>query len=261
MNFIVLTIFPDLFTSFWDHGIVRRAVDRGLISAFTMDIRDYARGRHRVTDDRPYGGGAGMVFKPEPLSAAISAARQSHADAKTILLSPQGRVLDQDTVAELSSLNAMILVCGRYEGIDERICQNEIDEEISIGDYILTGGEIAAMVLMDAVTRLLPGALGCKASAEQDSFSNGLLDCAHYTRPREYKGQRVPETLLSGNHQQIERWRLESALTRTFLKRRDLLRDRQLTKQELDILNDWYIDLGNLIQSQSLHCPDSLPGG
>ncbi|MEJ2098966.1 MAG: tRNA (guanosine(37)-N1)-methyltransferase TrmD [Desulfobacterales bacterium] len=249
MKFVVLTIFPEMFDPFWHHGIIRRAIDRNKIFASTLNIREYAEDKHHVTDDRPYGGGSGMVMKPEPLAGAIRAARQQVPSAKTILLTPQGRVFDQKLANELASFEGVILVCGRYEGIDERICQNLIDYEISIGDYVLTGGELAAMVIIDAVTRQIPGALGAEDSAVKDSFSNGLLEHAHYTRPHVFEGEEVPGILLSGHHEEIEGWRTESSLIRTLLKRADLLQNRPLDKKEIEILNKWYRRIEEIIKS------------
>ncbi|MCP3956031.1 MAG: tRNA (guanosine(37)-N1)-methyltransferase TrmD, partial [Desulfobacterales bacterium] len=183
MNYTVLTIFPELFDAFWAHGIVRRALIQGQVTAGAINIRDYAKGRHKVTDDRPYGGGAGMVMKPEPLAAAIGAARERSPAALTVMLTPQGRQFDQAMAGELSRESGLILVCGRYEGVDERICGDQIDLEISIGDYVLTGGEVVAMAIIDAVTRLIPGVLGNADSARQDSFAQDLLEHGHYTRP------------------------------------------------------------------------------
>jgi len=239
MQFVVLTIFPEMFDLFWGQGIIRRAIDQKKIIASALNIRDYAEDKHHVTDDRPYGGGSGMVMKPEPLAGAIRAAGLRVPSAKTILLTPQGRVFDQKLANELAAFEGLILVCGRYEGIDERVCQDLIDYEISIGDYVLTGGELAAMVIIDAVARLMPGVLGAEDSAAKDSFSNGLLEHAHYTRPPAFEGEEVPEILLSGHHEEIENWRRESALIRTFLKRPDLLQNRHLSKKEIEILDKW----------------------
>ena len=239
MQFVVLTIFPEMFDLFWGQGIIRRAIDQKKIIASALNIRDYAEDKHHVTDDRPYGGGSGMVMKPEPLAGAIRAAGLRVPSAKTILLTPQGRVFDQKLANELAAFEGLILVCGRYEGIDERVCQDLIDYEISIGDYVLTGGELAAMVIIDAVARLIPGVLGAEDSAAKDSFSNGLLEHAHYTRPPAFEGEEVPEILLSGHHEEIENWRRESALIRTFLKRPDLLENRHLSKKEIEILDKW----------------------
>lgn len=258
MNFIVLTIFPDMFIPFWEHGIIKRAIDQNKISATAVNIRDYAEGRHRVTDDRPYGGGSGMVMKPEPLAGAIRAAKKQAPSSRVILLTPQGRRFNQEISRELASSEGLILVCGRYEGIDERICQDLIEDEISIGDYVLTGGELAAMVIIDAVTRLIPGTLGGTDSAEKDSFSGGVLEYPHYTRPRIFEGSEVPAVLLSGNHQEIERWRLETSLIRTFLKRKDLLESRLLSSQEINILKKWCRTIEKIIYNQSLRGSDAL---
>lgn len=249
MKFVVLTIFPELFGPFWDHGIIRRAIEQETILPSTLNIRDYAEDKHRVTDDRPYGGGSGMVMKPEPLAAAIRAAEQSAPSARRILLTPQGRVFSQKMARELASSEELILVCGRYEGVDERISHELVDDEISIGDYVLTGGELAAMVIIDAVTRQIPGVLGGEEAAEKDSFSNGLLEHAHYTRPQVFENSAVPNVLVSGHHLRIENWRLESALMRTLLKRADLLRNRRLNKKEIEILKKWSRRIEEIIKS------------
>lgn len=261
MNFVVLTIFPEMFNPFWEHGIIRRAIDRNKIRVSAIDIRDFAEGKHHVTDDRPYGGGCGMVMKPEPLAAAIGEATQKAPLSKKILLTPQGRRFDSRVAHELSSSEGLILICGRYEGVDERICLDFIDDEISIGDYVLTGGELAAMVIIDAVTRLIPGILGGRESAEKDSFSGGILEYAQYTRPRSFEGHDVPEILLSGDHKKIENWRLETSLIRTFLKRPDLFENRALSKQEIEILKKWCVDIERIIHNQSLYGPGALSGG
>lgn len=239
MDVDILTIFPDIFASFFAHGIIRRAITDGIIRVNPRDIRDFTEDRHRQTDDRPYGGGAGMVMKPEPLTRAIQAAKDRQPEARTILLSPQGRVFQQEVARELAGEKALVFICGRYEGIDERVYQHWIDDELSIGDYVLTGGEPAAMVVLDAVTRLLPGALGGEDSAEKDSFAGGLLEHAHYTRPPEFAGEPVPGVLLSGNHAAIEVWRFEDALLRTLTKRPDLLEQRVLSRKEKEILEKW----------------------
>jgi len=249
MKFTVLTIFPEMFNFFREYGIVKRAVDRKKISVEAIDIRDYTTDRHRSTDDRPYGGGCGMVMKPEPLAGAIRAARKKSPAAKIVLLTPQGRRFDQTLVREFAICQGLVLVCGRYEGIDERIRADFIDDEISIGDYVLTGGELAAMVVIDAVTRLIPGTLGGADSAEKDSFSDNLLEHAHYTRPRNFEGEEVPAVLLSGDHRAIAKWRAETSLIRTFLKRPDLLTDRFLGEQEIEILEKWRTDLAALIDA------------
>ena len=247
MKFTVLTIFPEMFDAFVNHGIIRRAVAAGKIDIEPVNIRDFAEGRHKVTDDRPYGGGSGMVMKPEPLAGAIAAARKKQPEAATVLLSPQGRPFDQQAAKSLAQRKGLIFVCGRYEGVDERLWADYIDEELSIGDYVLTGGELAAMVVMDAVTRLVPGTLGNADSAAMDSFSDTLLEHAHYTRPPVFEGQSIPEVLLSGNHGAIDEWRLESALIRTFLKRPDLLESKDLSDREKQILKKWCRYLESLI--------------
>lgn len=260
MKFIALTIFPELFDSFRGHGIIRRAIEQNLISLETVNIRDFASGKHRVTDDRPYGGGCGMVMKPEPLAAAIRTARQMAPAATTVLLSPQGRRFEQVAARDLSTLDSLVLLCGRYEGVDDRILQEFVDLELSIGDYVLTGGELPAMIVIEAITRLIPGALGGESSADNDSFSDGLLDCGHYTRPAQFEGQSAPEVLLSGNHRQIDQWRLESSLIRTLLKRRDLLAHRRLSRQEIEILKNLQTDIEKILRAQSSSGIDSPSG-
>ncbi len=249
MKFVVLTIFPEMFDPFWDNGIIRRAIDQKKIFASTLNIRDYAADKHHVTDDRPYGGGSGMVMKPEPLAGAIRAANRKAPSAKTILLTPQGRGFNQKLADELVAFDGLVLVCGRYEGVDERISHDLIDYEISVGDFVLTGGELAAMVIIDAVTRLVPGTLGGEDAAEKDSFSNGLLEHAHYTRPQTFEGSQVPQVLLSGHHEEIENWRLESSLMRTLLKRADLLQKKSLGKKEIEILKKWSRRIEEIIKS------------
>jgi len=261
MDFIVLTIFPELFVPFRDHGIIRRAVERNKISVSALNIRDFTGDKHKTTDDSPYGGGCGMVMKPEPLAKAIQRAKSISPASKTILLTPQGRVFNQDVARELSMLDGLIFICGRYEGIDERICNSElIDDEISIGDYVMTGGELGAMVMIDAISRLIPDVLGGADSAEKDSFSENLLEHAHYTRPGIFEGEEVPQVLLSGNHKEIDKWRLETSLIRTFLKRPDLLKSRRLNNQEIKILKKWQQDIEEIIQTESVRGADSLSG-
>lgn len=247
MNFDVLTIFPEMCQPFFEHGIVRRAIESKKITASAVDIRDFALDRHRTTDDRPYGGGCGMVMKPEPLAGAIRSAKEQAPESQVVLLSPQGRIFNQALARSFASLPGLIFVCGRYEGVDERICQDLVDYEISIGDYVMTGGELAAMVVMDAVIRLIPGTLGGEDSADKDSFSDDLLEHGHYTRPACFEGETVPAVLLSGNHGEIEKWRLEMSLIRTVLKRPDLLINRCLSKQEKEILERWHHGIGALI--------------
>jgi tRNA (guanine37-N1)-methyltransferase len=242
MRFDIITIFPELFGSVFDFGIVRRAVEAKLIEINIHDLRDYTHDRHRQVDDRPFGGGAGMVMKPEPLFRAVEAVTSDSPDASVALLSPQGRLFDQDLAREYSLKPKVVLICGRYEGVDERIVKHLITDEVSIGDFVLSGGEIPAMVVVDAVTRLIPGALGCEQSAERESFVGGLLDYPQYTRPAEYRGMKVPEVLLSGNHAEIERWRWRKSLEQTLRRRPDLITARELAadqRQEMEeILND-----------------------
>ncbi|HEY3698717.1 MAG TPA: tRNA (guanosine(37)-N1)-methyltransferase TrmD [Spongiibacteraceae bacterium] len=239
MQIGMVTLFPDMFDAVIDNGITSRAVDNGILQLNCWNPRDFTSDRHHTVDDRPYGGGPGMVMKIEPLRDAIHAARNELKEARVIYLSPQGRRLDQSAAAELATRSQLILVAGRYEGIDERLIETEIDEEWSIGDYVLSGGELAAMVLIDAVTRLLPGVLGDEQSAQQDSFSNGLLDCPHYTRPEEYDGKRVPAVLMSGNHELIRRWRLKQALGRTWLRRSELLQQQMLNDEQQRLLDEF----------------------
>jgi tRNA (guanine37-N1)-methyltransferase len=248
MDFSILTIFPEIFDSFLAHGIIRRAIEAKIISVNPMDIRRFAEGRHRITDDRPYGGGAGMVMKPEPLAEAITEAQRLIPGGRTILLSPQGRPFKQSVASEFSTLDGLIFICGRYEGVDERIYKY-IDEEVSIGDYVLTGGEPAAMIIIDAVTRLIPGALGGEDSAEKDSFTDQLLEHAHYTRPPVFEDEAVPDILLSGNHGAIADWRLESSLIRTLLKRPDLLESKMLGSREKKVLKRWCKYIEQLISA------------
>ena len=239
MHIQIITLFPEIFSSF-NQGVIARARARQLLQLHYWNPRDYAEDKYKTVDDRPYGGGPGMLMKLEPLQAAIQAAKQK-ADhpTKTIYLSPQGRLFDQATAQKLSETPGIILVAGHYEGIDERIIELEIDEELSIGDYILSGGEFAAMVVVDAITRLLPGALGNEISATQDSLSQDLLEHPQYTRPASYKGHAVPKVLLSGNHQAIARWRLQQALGRSWLRRPDLLARRELSKDEQRLLTEF----------------------
>lgn len=240
MRIELVSLFPEMFDSIIDYGVTGRAVDRGLLTLGFSNPRDYAKDRHRTVDDRPYGGGPGMLMKVEPLKDAIQVARGRLAgDAKVIYMSPQGRVLDQAGVAELSQCDNLIVISGRYEGVDERLIQSQVDEEWSIGDYVLSGGELAAMVVIDSVARLLPGVLGHQESALQDSFYQGLLDCPHYTRPEKMDEGDVPAVLLSGDHQAIERWRHQQALGRTWLRRPDLLEGQSLSREQQGLLQDF----------------------
>ncbi|WP_025819595.1 tRNA (guanosine(37)-N1)-methyltransferase TrmD [Shewanella marina] len=241
----VITLFPEMFRAVTDFGVTGRAVKNGLLELQTWNPRDFTHDRHNTVDDRPYGGGPGMLMMVQPLRDAIHAAKAAAPDrAKVIYLSPQGRKLTQQGVQELAQSENLILVCGRYEGIDERIIQSEVDEEWSIGDYVLSGGELPAMTLIDSVSRLVPGVLGKQASAEQDSFSDGLLDCPHYTRPECLDGMDVPPVLLSGNHEQIRRWRLQQSLGRTLLRRPELLENLALTDEQ-SILLAQFVDAMN----------------
>jgi len=239
MRIDVVTLFPQMVTEFTGYGVTGRARDAGLYELGVWNPRDYTHDRHRTVDDRPYGGGPGMLMKIEPLQQALDEARQANPQAKVVYMSPQGRRFDQQVAQELAESPGMILLAGRYEGIDERLIECEVDEELSIGDYVLSGGEVAAMVVIDAVTRLLPGALGHEDSAEQDSFSDGLLDCPHYTRPEVYQGMQVPPVLLSGDHAAIRRWRLKQALGRTWLRRPDLLEGRELDREQQQLLDEF----------------------
>jgi tRNA (guanine37-N1)-methyltransferase len=250
MQILVLSLFPAMFDALWSHGMIRKAIAQGAVTAAALDIRAFAADRHHVTDDRPYGGGSGMVMKPEPLAAAIRAARERLPAARTVLMTPQGRVFTQAAAREMAALPGLILVCGRYEGVDDRLCGELIADELSIGDYVLTGGEIAAMAVIDAVTRLIPGVLGGADSAAADSFSDGLLEHAHYTRPPVFEGAAVPPVLLSGHHGEIERWRRESSLLRTFVNRPDLLRERALSAEEAEILRRWQSELSALLAAR-----------
>ena len=236
----VISIFPEMFRAISDYGITSRAVKQELIQLQCFNPRSNTEDRHQTVDDRPFGGGPGMVVKIKPLEGALGDARQAAGGpAKVIYLSPQGRKLTQAAVKELANEERLILIAGRYEGIDERFIEEHVDEEWSVGDYVLSGGELPAMVLIDAVTRLLPGALGHVDSAEEDSFTDGLLDCPHYTRPEVYADKRVPEVLLSGNHEHIRRWRLQQSLGRTWERRADLLDSRSLSGEEKKLLEEY----------------------
>jgi tRNA (guanine37-N1)-methyltransferase len=238
MRFDVVTLFPEMFAAVTHSGIPARAMEAGLWSLGLWNPRDFTKDNYRTVDDRPYGGGPGMLMLAEPLEKALDAARQA-GGGKVIYLSPQGRKLDHAKVMELSGRSAATLLCGRYEGVDERLLRRRVDEELSIGDYVLSGGELAAMAVIDAVVRQLPGALGDGESALQESFVDGLLDCPQYTRPEEYAGEKVPEVLLSGHHENIRRWRLKQALGRTWLRRADLLAARRLSEEEAKLLEEF----------------------
>ena len=231
MRFDIITIFPEMFTGFLETGLIRRARKKRVFEVFVHDLRDYAEGKHRQVDDRPFGGEEGMVFKPEPVFAAVEAVRRSP-EAPVYLLSPQGRLLDPGLAAELAAEDQVVLICGRYEGVDERIVEHLVTGEISIGDYVLSGGELPAMVVADAVSRFVPGVVGKSESVAHESFSQGLLDFPQYTRPREFKGLTVPEVLVSGDHRQIAHWRRRQALEKTAARRPDLLAKAALTAED-----------------------------
>ena len=244
----IVTLFPEMFTAVTDHGITGRACRSGLIELSCWSPRDFATDKHRTVDDKPFGGGAGMLMKTAPLQAAISAAKAWQTESPTVIyLSPQGRRLDQQGVSELAQRRNLVLVCGRYQGIDERILQTDVDEEWSVGDYVLSGGELPAMVMLDAVIRYLPGALGNEDSAGLDSFAAGVADeqklrllyCPRYTRPQEFAGMTVPEVLVGGNHEHVRRWQLKQRLGRTWLKRPDLLEQQTLTREQRDLLDEF----------------------
>jgi len=244
LQFDVITLFPAMFDALAEAGVVGRAREKGIYQLVAWNPRDFAQNAYRTVDDRPYGGGPGMVMMPEPIGRALAAARQRQKSAgvkqpRVIHLTPQGRLLNHQRVMELAGEEGLVLLAGRYEGVDERVTSREVDDEISIGDYVLSGGELAAMVVIDSVVRQLPGVLGDQQSASQDSFANGLLDCPHYTRPEAYEGQTVPPVLLSGNHAEIGRWRLKQALGRTWQRRPDLLAKRALSVDEQKLLDEY----------------------
>jgi tRNA (guanine37-N1)-methyltransferase len=238
--FGVISLFPDMFTPFTQQGVIGRAIKSGKLAMDVFNPRDFTQDRHRTVDDRPYGGGPGMLMMVKPLNDAIVAAKQAGgASSKVIYLSPQGKKLDQEGVKTLAEHDRLILICGRYEGIDERVIENHVDEEWSIGDYVLSGGELPAMVLVDAISRLVPGVLGHSESAVQDSFTDGLLDCPHYTRPEVLDGKAVPSVLLSGDHEKIRQWRLQQALIRTSQRRPELFKHLALTEEQIRLLREY----------------------
>ncbi|MGP3777476.1 tRNA (guanosine(37)-N1)-methyltransferase TrmD [Halanaerobium saccharolyticum] len=244
MFFDILTLFPEMFTGPFSESILKRAREKDLIDIKTVNIRDFAEDKHHTTDEPPYGGGAGMVMKAEPIFKAWQDTQNKRGHkSKTILMSPQGQELTQDLVKDLSQEEGLTIICGRYEGVDERVRETIVDQEISIGDYVLTGGELPAMVLVDSISRLLSGVLGDEDSSKKDSFYNGLLEHPHYTRPREVNGLKVPDVLLSGNHQLIDRWRKKESLKRTLLRREDLLEDRNLSDLEKELLKEIKLEL------------------
>ncbi|MEJ2514688.1 MAG: tRNA (guanosine(37)-N1)-methyltransferase TrmD [Gammaproteobacteria bacterium] len=240
MHLEVVTLFPEAVESLARFGVVGRALERGLLTLGTENPRRYTQDVHRTVDDRPYGGGPGMVMKVEPLAGAVKAARSRlPAGSRTVVLSPQGRVFDQSVAREYAALPGLLLVAGRYEGVDERLVRLEADEELSVGDFVVSGGELPAMLVADAVARLVPGVLGDEASAEEDSFQAGLLDCPHFTRPEVVEGLGVPAVLLSGDHAAIRRWRLKESLGRTWSRRPELLSGRELGPQERALLEEY----------------------
>jgi tRNA (guanine37-N1)-methyltransferase len=235
MRIDIITLFPDMFTSPFSESIIKRAVEGGLVTIAIHNLRDYGIGAHRVVDDRPYGGGWGMVLKPEPLFEAVEDIKGGD-EVPVILLSPQGRLFRQQSAQELARQERLILICGHYEGVDERVREHLATDELSIGDYVLSGGEIAAMVVVDAVVRLVPGALGCAESVGEDSHVSGLLEYPQYARPRTYRGWSVPQVLLSGDHGEVARWRREQSIRRTLAHRPDLLEKAQLSPKERELV-------------------------
>jgi tRNA (guanine37-N1)-methyltransferase len=237
MRFDIITIFPEMFAGIFSGGIVKRALDRGRIRIVVHDLRDYTEDKHRQVDDRPFGGLEGMVLKPEPIFRAVEAVRED-GGGRVCLLSPQGRALDARLAGELAAERQVILICGRYEGVDERVAEHLADDEISIGDYVLSGGELAAAVVVDAAARFVPGVVGKEGSVRNDSFAGGLLDYPQYTRPREFRGMKVPQVLFSGDHKKIERWRRKKALEKTARRRPDLVKDNTLAPEDRRLLED-----------------------
>ncbi len=240
MRFDVVTLFPDMVSAAASYGVTGRAIERNIVSLSVWNPRDYTQDRHRTVDDRPYGGGPGMVMKYQPLHDAVLSAKQAgHCKAKVVYLSPQGKLITQAMLAEACDISQLILVAGRYEGVDERFVELDCDEEWSIGDYVISGGELAALIVIDAITRLLPGVLGDEASAQQDSHADGLLDCPHFTRPEQLEGHIVPEVLLGGNHADIDQWRMKQIVGRTWQRRPDLLEKKNLSAEQEHLLQQF----------------------
>ncbi len=255
MDIQVISIFPEMFLAITEHGVIARAIKQGVLNVSLLNPRDFANDKHSTVDGRPYGGGPGMVMMPDVMASVIEAAlenaqQRKQADdklgkTKVVYLSPQGQCFTHSAAknfAENDECDSLILLAGRYEGVDERVLQRYVDEEWSVGDYVLSGGELPAMIMIDAIARLLPSSLGNVESAEQDSFSNGLLDCPHYTRPEQFNGEPVPQVLLSGDHQAIETWRLKQSLGRTWLRRPDLLENKALTAEEIRLLDEFKLE-------------------
>ncbi len=236
MQVDIITLFPDMFSGPFAESIIKRAIDRNMVTINLHNLRNWGQGKHRVVDDYPFGGGSGMVMKPEPIFEAVESIQVENVSAPVILLTPQGRVFNQNIANELATYENMILICGHYEGVDERIRQHLATDEISIGDYVLTGGELAAMVIIDAIVRQVPGVLGSEVSAEEDSHSNGLLEYPQYTRPQNHRGWEVPEVLLSGHHAQVAKWRREQSILRTLARRPELLDKLALSPEEREFI-------------------------
>ncbi|MEN6482075.1 MAG: tRNA (guanosine(37)-N1)-methyltransferase TrmD [Anaerolineaceae bacterium] len=254
MDFDVFTLFPGIFQPYLEASILQRAIERELLNVTVHDIRDWAPDKHHITDEPPYGGGGGMVMKPGPIFSAIESVLGPFPECPVILMSPQGRPFNQKIARELASLPHIAILCGRYEGIDERVREHLVTDELSIGDFVLTGGELPALVVIDAVARFLPGVLGDPDGAMDDSFAMGLLEYPHYTRPEEFRGWKVPDILLSGDHAKIARWRREQAILRTFQRRPDLLEKAELTQKELDYLKDYLSQIQQ--QEKNQHKPE-----
>ncbi len=244
IRFDVITLFPEMLRAITGSGITSRALEQGLWQLKTWNPRDFAANSYRTIDDRPFGGGPGMVMMAEPIERTLDAVKTAGGSGRVIYLSPQGQRLEHRKVMALAKESSITLLCGRYEGVDERLLARRVDEELSIGDFVLSGGELAAMALMDAVVRQLPGALGDEVSAVEESFADGLLDCPHYTRPETYAGEKVPEVLLSGHHENIRRWRLKQALGRTWLRRPELIAARRLSDEETRLLDEFQREHG-----------------
>ncbi|MDD9300833.1 MAG: tRNA (guanosine(37)-N1)-methyltransferase TrmD [Desulfobacter sp.] len=251
MEFTVLTLFPEFLDAFFQNGMIARAIEKEIILGRAVNIRDFSTDKHHSVDDRPYGGGSGMVMTPGPLEAAVESAKQGASEAKVICMSPQGQPFTQETACRLADQGAdLIFVCGRYEGIDERVYSRWVDEEISMGDFVMTGGEVAAMAVIDSVARMIPGVLGSENSSQSDSFIDQRLEHAQYTRPETYKGMSVPGVLLSGDHEKIRQWRKRSALERTFMKRPDLFADQAPDAEEKEILRQWCRELTAIVNEE-----------